>query len=305
MMHTMKKILLAGSVALATVVGSAAMASPVPALPGGPLYFKFDNREQIAISGTTGAAFGDSAEINWGVLTVSTINQGLVTGPNVISSTGSAFFSNISSGGQITGMFYGIHGLPAGTGGNPFPATGGFLDLYYRDLSILGITDLATSGPGVRTGLSTATGFTDGTLLARIAFASGINAASTSVFINGTLAPDTSGGFLGAATSYANVVDVNGDSVINSLDGVWAGILNTDFFTPDTYSFTRDFRFRNIYEALTSWDNTAGCATGGNCIVGAFSTDPATAFAIPEPGSLALLGLSLLGLAGLRRKQSA
>lgn len=281
------------AIAVGTVFSASAFALPVSSfdLPGGPLYVKFDGSEQIAA--TQGAYTYQTStvnEINWGVLVVSTINAGVVDpiDHNKITPAGSALFSNISTANaQITGMFYGIEGLPQGTGGNPFPATGGRLDLYWRDLGTFSQTTLSSSAPSVRTGFNSATGFTDGNLLVSLKFSSGINTNNSNVFINGSVVPSSGTGFAGLATSYAEV-DL-------SAGGLWATKFDTDWF--NTLFGTRDFRFRNTYEELVSWNNLP------NGIVGANLTDPGTTVAVPEPASLALLGLGFLGLAGVRRRK--
>ena len=292
----MKQKLLA--LALAVVSASAA-ASPIPAIPGGPLFIQFTNREQIAVAGTTGAVFGDAAEINWGVLLVSSITPGKLSilDPNVINPSGGPFFSNVGSGGQITGIFYGIHASGPATLSNPFPATAGFLDLYYRDLASFSVTDISLAlptlaGNGKRTALDKADGYTDGDFLVRLAFASGID-PNPAIFIKGTTVPSFPS-FAGFATSYANVVTGLGGTLETKLD--------TDHFIPANNFGTRDLRFRNIYEELSDWD---GCTFGGGFCLGASSSDPATGVALPEPGSMALVGLGLLGVAAIRRRRIA
>lgn len=263
---------------------SSAFAAGPMALPAGPLYIKFDNREQIAIAGDTGFA----NEINWGVLQVSSINVGNITGQNVIESTGAPIFSNISShNAQITGIFYGIEQAPSGT--SPFPSTNGRLDLYWRDLDAFATSDISTVLPGVRTSQSTATGYTDGILLASLEFASGIT-VDPAEFISGSIVPTPGTGFAGLATSYANVD--------TSVAGLWTNKLDGDWF--QTAFGTRDFRFRNIYEELIPWTDP-----NNPNIVGARSTDPATTFVVPVPAPLMLMGLALVGIAVSRRRMAA
>ena len=60
---------------------------------------------------------------------------------------------------------------------------------------------------------------------------------------------------------------------------------------------TRDLRFSTFFQNLNSWDGGAG-------VQGLRSNDPARAFVIPEPASLALVGAALLGFALSRRRKT-
>lgn len=298
----MKSQLLA--LALAATVAASAFAAPTPSLPAGPGTIKFRNLEQIAVPGAGSTtcfqgAFctGDALkEINWGVLVVSTIED---------SNSNITFVDNLLGFGQIVGIFYGARAIDTVAGENPgsspFPATGGFIDLYYRDnatygASVVKISDYQSSGPGdgsllnpyLRTDIDKAGPFTTGHLIAHLEFASGEDPFSSDVFITGTVIPSSSGiAGTGIANSYANVVLGSGGSLEDKL--------NSDSFS--TPYGTRDFKFKNSYVSQASWDDVA------KGVVGALSDDPADFRLLPEPGSLALIGIGLLGLAGFRRRK--
>jgi hypothetical protein len=284
--NTMKKLLVSLVAAFASF---SAVAGPAPAkLPAGPIYLKFSGQEQIAINGAT--TFAGTKEINWGVFVVSTMEIGDVNTPNdQIDPSGDIFFTNSikKGGGQITGMFYGIEaGSPSAT--NPFPATGGYLDLYWRDLSLPGMTatSLASSAAGIRCGFDCAVGYTDGTFLARLYFDTGMDTGNALNTIVGSQVP-SSGGFSGQADSYA--------SVDMSKTGLWSEQLNSNYF--GTSEGTRDLRFKNSYNYNKNWSNGAN-------ILGARVDDPGQAFALPEPGALSLMGLAMIGMgAALRRRR--
>jgi hypothetical protein len=285
----MKTKLLA--LALGTAVSLSAVAGPVESLPGGPLYMKFNGAEQIAVAGTTYSADPSKQEISWGVFTVSNIDKGVVMTPHQqIGDYGTGFFSNVSSANaQITGMFYGIQAGTNPTAADPFPGTNGFVDLYWRDLSIFSASINPLATPAVRTGFSSATGYTDGTFLGRLVFASGVDNVTPGNYLAGTQIP-SSAGFSGISTAYLNID--------TSAGGVWANQLNTDYF--NTLFGTRDFRFKNSYQERTSWDDFSN---QDNVIFGATLDDPAQAVALPEPGILSLMGLALVGMGAVRRRR--
>jgi hypothetical protein len=284
----MKK-LLAFAVGAAMSVG--AYAAPAPsALPGGPIYLKFSGQEQIAINNAT--TFAGTNEINWGVIIVSTAERGDVNTPHdAVDPNGDIFYVN-GQGGQITGMFYGVQqGTASAT--NPFPATGGYLDLYWRDTSTMTKSSVSNTAidPSVRCGFDCAVGFTEGTFLARIMFDTGMDVSNPNNTIVGNQVP-SSNGFSGQADSYGSIVV---DAMVDGKTGLWADQLNSDWFS--SYLGLRDLRFKNSYNYNSLWNDGAN-------ILGARIDDPGQAFALPEPGALSLMGLAMVGMgAALRRRE--
>jgi hypothetical protein len=279
----MKKLLL--SLAAATVSASA-MAAPAIDLPVGPIYLKFTGQEQIAINGAH--TWSDNKEINWGVFIVSTLQSGDVNTPNDQIDPGDdpAFFVNRQNKSQITGMFYGINqGSPSAS--NPFPATGGYMDLYWRDLDKMTASSLSTATPAARCGYDCAVGFTEGTFLARLFFDTGMDTGNKLNTIVGSSIP-SSNGFSGQADSYA--------SVDMTKKGAWSFDLNSNYFT--SKEGQRDLRFKNSYNYNKNWSGPLG-----SNILGARVDDPGQAFAVPEPGALSLMGLALVGMGAILRRR--
>ena len=303
---------------LSATLGTGSMAAVI-LLPPGPLYFQFTNLEQTALgvnsvgvplnNTNTYTGCSGAPEGNWGVAQVSVIRAGSVnpTGAitgmvgNDINSLGSApFFSDQVFpviGGQVTAMFYGTVTTSISKNGtvNSLQSTGGFIDLFWDDPTLSNtIVNISTLTPGMRTGDASFAGVTDGMLLGRLSFASGINPSNPTTDIQGTV--DTAlANNSGSADSYANVVDVNGDGVINALDGLWARQLNSDWF--GTVFGPRDIRFSNKIDNNPNWDGQAG-------VTGQTSNDPGRAFVVPEPNSLTLISLGLLALGTIGRKRN-
>lgn len=307
----MKKFLAVITILLATAAFTS-VASALPFLPGANaedgLFLQFKNKEQISSTNSIkndwngDNDFDDPGETegNWGIFDVSSITLGDFTSDpqNFDPATGGQIWAADLSTGEFTGMFGGITVLQAGEPGyvaGELNAVGGWLDLYY-DADDDG--DLAGALPTDRTAEDGFTGFTDGTLLARFNFLLG--GIGPDISITGDSVPTVGTNFAGIALSFGTVADVNGDGNIDAADGAWAEALDSDYFHTELGDNTADIRFRNIYEGpLPTWNGT-------DDIIGASSTDPARMVIVPEPTTMALFGLGLLGVAGIsrRRKES-
>ena len=285
--------------AAAMLTGATVMAAPIT-LPVSPLFIQYTNDEQFSVSNsihstnaTTGAV---TSEGNWGVLQISSIVRGTALNPlgSDIQGGGTSVFSGGGPGGpQITGIFYGTN-VNQGSGG--LSATGGVIDLYWRDVGTANTgADLAAGfDPTRRLNQKTYTGYAEPLnpsfiFLAQLVYGPGCDSGGANHVCTG-VAPGTGDG---TAKSY--------QSVNLAAGGLWASQLDTNFFTLDANG--QPMSAQDVRSDSNFSQNGAGAWDGSGDIIGLRSNDPVRALVTPEPATLTLFGLGLLGAGFMRRRK--
>jgi hypothetical protein len=212
-----------------------------------------------------------------------------------IQGGGANVFTDGGVGGpQITGIFYGTNVNPGG-----LSATGGFIDLYWRDIGTANTgADLAAGfNPARRLNQKTYLGYAEPLnpafiFLAQLVYGPGCDGDPTHHVCTG-VAPNTGDG---TAKSYQSVNVAAG--------GAWANQLDTNFFTLDANGQplvpAQDIRTDSNFS-----QNGASGWNGGVDIIGLRSNDPVRADVlepVPEPATLSLFGLGMIGVGFLSRR---
>jgi len=284
--------------AAAVLTGATVMAAPIT-LPVSPLFVQYTNNEQFSLSNsihstdaTTGAV---TSEGNWGILQISSIAKGtagIPRGSDIQGGGGNVFTDGGPGGPQITGIFYGTTVNPGG-----LSAHGGVVDLYWRDVGAANTgADLAAGfNPARRLNQNTYTGYAEPLnpgfiFLAQLMYGPGCDSNPTHNVCTG-VAPGTGDG---TAKSY--------QSVNRAAGGLWASQLDTDFFTLNA-NLDPLFPAQDVRTDSNFTRNEAGLWDGGGDIIGLRSNDPVRALVTPEPATLTLFGLGLLGAGFLGRRK--
>jgi hypothetical protein len=287
--------------ALALAVVGGAHAAPVPVITGGEIKFSLDNFDSATtlygnVPGvkcntvaTCDAAAATPAAGSMGSVNPSADTMGIFSVSNISNITaGTTLFTKGPAQGFITGIFGNLSDrtVEVSCGGfgcsTEAVSSGGFFQLWLHD------TDYdPTLGPMVGAGKDLNAGLypgvSSGTLLLSGNFAAG-----------GVLAGDMVSTYF---TSYNNnTFGGNGQGFLDITGGLWAPVF-------DTNALTNANGGQNDLYLTNTFDDVNGAASSIGWTVK--SVAQVSANAVPEPSSIALTGLALLGAGVVSRRRKA